>query len=77
MLALGRGATRFGEVEAMVEGVSARMLSLRLRELEQHGLVDRVVTPTTPVSVSYHLTARGRDLLSSMHQLALYGQRWE
>jgi DNA-binding HxlR family transcriptional regulator len=77
MLALGRGATRFSEIEAVVEGISARMLSTRLRELEQHGLVERVVTPTTPVSITYHLSARGRELLTAMHGLASYGAKWE
>lgn len=71
MLALGRGATRFGQMEALVEGISARMLSARLRELEQHHLVDRVVTPTVPVSVRYHLTPRGHTVLASMHNLAV------
>ncbi|MCL8026109.1 winged helix-turn-helix transcriptional regulator [Nocardioides bruguierae] len=77
MLALGRGATRFGEVQRMVDGISPRLLSVRLRELEEHGLVERVVTPTTPVSVGYHLSAQGRELLASMQPLVRYGQRWE
>jgi DNA-binding HxlR family transcriptional regulator len=53
------------------------MLAARLKELEQIGLVDRVVEPTTPVSVRYHLTARGRDLVASLQPLVAYGQRWE
>jgi DNA-binding HxlR family transcriptional regulator len=53
MLALGRGATRFSEIEALVDGVSARMLSARLRDLEQHGLINRIVKPTTPVFIRY------------------------
>nr|WP_269326544.1 helix-turn-helix domain-containing protein [Kineosporia mesophila] len=71
MLALGRGATRFGQMEALVEGISARLLSARLRELEQHHLLERVVTPTVPVSVRYHLTPRGLTVLTSMHNLAV------
>ena len=67
LLALGRGATRFGQIEASVQGISARMLSVRLRELERHHLVDRVVQPTTPVAVDYHLTDRGRELLALVH----------
>ncbi len=77
MLALARGATRFGEIQAHVDGLSSRMLAVRLRELEQVGLVDRLVEPTTPVSVRYRLTQRGRDLLGSMQALVAYGQRWE
>jgi DNA-binding HxlR family transcriptional regulator len=76
MLALGRGATRFGEIEAAVDGLSARLLTARLRELDEHGIVEREVTPTTPVSVRYRLTPRGRDLLDAMQPLQAYQARW-
>ena len=76
MLALGRGATRFGEIEAAVDGLSARMLTARLRELEDHGIVEREVVPTTPVSVRYRLSPRGRDLLAAMQPLMAYHVRW-
>ena len=77
MLGIARGATRFGEILATVAGLSDRMLALRMRELEHTGLVDRIVEPTTPVTVRYVLTARGRDLLSALQPLVRYGQRWE
>lgn len=77
MLALGRGATRFGQIEAAVDGLSARLLTARLRELEEHGLVEREVTATTPVSVRYRLTPRGHDLLVAMQPLVAYHLRWE
>lgn len=70
MLALHRGAHRFSQIQATVQGISARMLSARLRELEQHHLVERVVTPTMPVSVTYNLTDRGRVVLASIQSLA-------
>jgi DNA-binding HxlR family transcriptional regulator len=41
------------------------------------GLVDRIVEPTTPVSVRYRLTERGRELLAALQPLARYGLRWE
>jgi DNA-binding HxlR family transcriptional regulator len=77
LLALARGATRFSEILARVDGLSDRMLAARLRELEQMGLVDRIVEPTTPVSVRYRLTERGRELLASLQPLVRYGLRWE
>jgi DNA-binding HxlR family transcriptional regulator len=77
LFALARGASRFGEVLALVAGLSGRMLAARLKELECAGLVDRTVEPTTPVTVRYRLTARGRDLMASMQPLVRYGQRWE
>ncbi|HEY0247989.1 MAG TPA: helix-turn-helix domain-containing protein [Gryllotalpicola sp.] len=77
MLAVARGASRFSEILGMVRGLSDRMLALRLKELEHAGLIDRVVEPTTPVTVRYVLTPRGRDLLTSLQPLVRYGQRWE
>lgn len=77
LLALARGATRFSEILARVDGLSDRMLAARLKELEQMGLVDRIVEPTTPVSVRYRLTEHGRELLASLQPLVRYGLRWE
>ncbi|MDN4174084.1 helix-turn-helix domain-containing protein [Nocardioides sp. SOB77] len=77
MLAIGRGASRFGEIQAAVDGLSARLLTARLRELEEHGVVEREVIPTTPVSVRYRLTPRGRDLLGAIQPLVAYHLRWE
>jgi DNA-binding HxlR family transcriptional regulator len=77
LLALARGATRFSEVIARVDGLSDRMLAARLKELEQMGLIDRIVEPTTPVSVRYRLTERGGELLAAIQPLVRYGLRWE
>ena len=72
MLAGGRGALRFSEYRHMVDGISGRMLSVRLAELEQHGLMRREVVPSMPVQVLYHLTERGRRLLSAVDSMT----RW-
>ncbi|MCG8928251.1 helix-turn-helix domain-containing protein [Lentzea sp. CC55] len=72
MLAGGRGARRFSEYRHMVDGISGRMLSVRLAELEQHGLMRREVVPSMPVQVLYHLTERGRRLLSAVDAMT----RW-
>jgi len=77
MLGIARGAARFSEILGSVSGLSDRMLALRLRELEHAGLIDRVVEPTTPVTVRYVLTAQGRDLLTALQPLVRYGQVWE
>jgi DNA-binding HxlR family transcriptional regulator len=77
LLAVARGASRFTAIVARVDGLSDRMAAARLKELEQLGLIDRIVEPTTPVSVRYHLTVRGQDLLASLQPLVAYGQRWE
>jgi DNA-binding HxlR family transcriptional regulator len=56
------GALRFNEFAEAVGGISARMLAERLRDLEQAGLVERRVLPTSPPTVEYRLTSRGRSL---------------
>lgn len=76
LLALARGAERFTEIEALVRGISSRMLAVRLRELESADLVERIITPTMPVSVRYQLTAQGRDLLAALQPIAGYAARW-
>jgi DNA-binding HxlR family transcriptional regulator len=56
------GALRFNEFADAVAGISPRMLSERLRDLEGAGLVQRTVLPTSPPTVEYRLTDRGRRL---------------
>lgn len=56
------GALRFNEFAEAVAGISPRMLSERLRDLEGAGLVQRNVLPTSPPTVEYRLTERGRRL---------------
>jgi DNA-binding HxlR family transcriptional regulator len=53
------------------------MLTLRLKQLEHAKLVDRTVIPTTPVSVRYHLTPRGTDLVAALQPIAGYVRRWD
>ncbi len=56
------GALRFNEFADAVAGISPRMLSERLRDLEAAGLVQRTVIPSSPPTVEYRLTDRGRRL---------------
>ena len=68
------GAVRFNEFADAVSGISARMLSERLRDLEQAGLMERAVIPTSPPQVEYRLTVRGhrlRPVLDAMRAYAI------
>jgi DNA-binding HxlR family transcriptional regulator len=76
LLAVARGAERFREIAVSVTGLSDRMLALRLKELEREGLLTRIVEPTTPVSIRYRLTPRGRELMALLHPLVTHAQRW-
>ena len=67
---LGEGPRRFNEIKRMIGGISQRMLTLTLRNLERDGLVSRKVTPTVPPRVDYALTDLGRDLLVPVSALS-------
>ncbi|HET8639232.1 MAG TPA: helix-turn-helix domain-containing protein [Solirubrobacterales bacterium] len=67
---------RFGELAKAVPGLSDRLLSQRLRELEDEGLVERVVEPGTPVRVTYSLTPKGADLGPAIAELRSWARRW-
>jgi DNA-binding HxlR family transcriptional regulator len=56
------GALRFNDFADAVAGISPRMLSERLRDLEAAGLLEREVIPSSPPKVEYRLTDRGRQL---------------
>ncbi|MDR3607782.1 MAG: helix-turn-helix domain-containing protein [Oligoflexia bacterium] len=60
---------RFSELEKSVPGISQRMLTLTLRNLERDGLVAREVFPEVPPRVEYELTALGKSLLRPMEGL--------
>jgi len=64
---------RFGELRIDIPRISARVLSARLRELEDKGVVVRRVMPTSPPSVEYELTELGRDLLPAIQAIIAVG----
>ncbi|MBL8530836.1 MAG: helix-turn-helix transcriptional regulator [Hyphomonadaceae bacterium] len=72
---LGDGPHRFNEIKRMIGGISQRMLTLTLRNLERDGLVSRTVTPTVPPRVDYALTELGRDLLVPISALGEWAIR--
>jgi len=73
---LMNGPLRFNALLGRIRGLSDRLLSERLRELEGAGLVKRTVCSGPPVSVVYELTAQGRDLEPVLHLLGEWAERW-
>ena len=67
---------RFNELLTSVHGISDRLLTERLRELEEHGLVERRVIPDSPVRVEYILTEAGRDAEASISTIFRWGSKW-
>src|SRR6201999_3488848 len=73
---LAEGNCRFCELERSLEGISPRTLSLRLRALEEEGIVARHTYPEVPPRVEYALTAKGEALVSLIEDMRRYGTRW-
>lgn len=72
---LSGGPRRFSELRADIPKISARVLTMRLRELESKGVVLREVKPTSPPSVEYSLTALGRELVPAIDAIVAVGHK--
>ena len=70
------GLVRFFDLAGVVPGLSDRLLSERLRELEAAGLIVREVYPETPVRIEYHLTDKGRAIEPAIEALAAWAEEW-
>ena len=73
---LAEGHSRFCELERSLAGISPRTLSLRLRALEEQGIVSRQTFPEVPPRVEYRLTEKGRALLPLVEDMRAYGRQW-
>ena len=71
-----RSRCRFATLRSAIPDITDRMLSDRLQELEQEGIVERTVIPETPVRVEYALTKKGRALASAMDAIAEWAEKW-
>ncbi len=76
VLELATGKKRFNELATAVGGVNSRTLRLRLRALEERGLVQRRVISQMPPWVEYELTGKGRSLTVVVKNIATWGRRW-
>lgn len=74
--ALLAGSVRFGDVLHRVPGLSDRLLSERLRELETEGIVVRTVFPEIPVRIEYHLTEKGMELERIIAAVDVWAGKW-
>jgi len=73
---LADGRSRFSELERSLEGISPRTLSLRLRALEEQGIVERKTFPEVPPRVEYSLTDKGLALVPIIEDMRHYGREW-
>ncbi len=72
---LSEGPRRFSELRSDIPRISAKVLSARLREMEEKGVITRQVMPTSPPSTEYTLTALGRELLPAIEAIARIGAK--
>lgn len=70
------GASRYSEILGAVPGLSDRLLSERLKELEVEGIVERRVTPSHPVRIEYFLSEKGRGLAAVVRSVATWAEQW-
>jgi DNA-binding HxlR family transcriptional regulator len=75
IVAASRGPIRFTELERTIEGISRRMLTLTLRNLERDGLLHRTVYPTVPPKVEYLATDMARELYDALVTLTSWAER--
>jgi DNA-binding HxlR family transcriptional regulator len=73
---LFHGLERFSEIAHTVTGLSKRVLSERLKEMEQEGIVVRKVVADTPVKITYHLTEKGLALREVMIAIHRWAYKW-
>jgi len=71
------GPTRFGELKRRVTGVSAKVLTSRLRMLEEAEIIERHYEPTIPPQVTYALAPRGRELIVVLDDLDAIARKWQ
>ena len=67
---------RYAELRNVIPEISDRMLSERLRELEEEGIIERIVIPATPIRVEYELTPKGRALEPALNAIGHWAERW-
>jgi len=71
------GAKRFGELQRSLQGISPRTLSMRLKELEQEGIVKREIFSEIPPHVEYSLTEKGETLRPVFETMKEWGNAWD
>ena len=71
-----RARCRFATLREAIPDITDRMLSERLQELEDEGVVERTVVPESPVRVEYALTKKGRELSSAFEAIGTWAEKW-
>ncbi|GAB6173760.1 helix-turn-helix domain-containing protein [Paradesulfitobacterium aromaticivorans] len=73
---LSDGPKRFKDLSEVIQNMSGRMLTERLRELESAGIISRQVYPEMPVRIEYELTDKGKALKPILDEVQKWGETW-
>jgi len=73
---LYNGPKRFLELQRMTEGISQKVLNEKLKELENDGLIDKVIYPEVPPKVEYFLTDKGNDLTKAIKEIEAWSTKY-
>ncbi|MBN2605496.1 MAG: helix-turn-helix transcriptional regulator [Bacilli bacterium] len=76
LFSLLQGPRKFTEIEKYIPGLSGRMLTERLKELETRKIVKKNVYAETPVRIEYELTPKGSELSSTFEAIAIWAEKW-
>ncbi|MEO3945295.1 helix-turn-helix domain-containing protein [Gorillibacterium sp. CAU 1737] len=72
-----KGEAHFSEIQRDLKDITPRALSLKLTELQEHGLLEKVVTNGTPVVIAYRLTEKGRALTEALGPVQQWAQQYQ
>lgn len=70
------GTTQFSEFAGIIPGVSDRLISVRLKEFEAEGIIERIVIPDKPVRIQYRLTPKGEALGAVVTAISAWAEEW-
>lgn len=70
------GPKRFSEIHTLIPSLSKRMLTERIKELEEHNIIERQVITDRPVRVEYLLTEKGKELGGILGNIGKWGENW-
>jgi len=76
VFALLKGSKKFSNIEKFIPGISARMLSERLKELEKNNVIIKNVYPETPVRIEYVLSQKGVELSEAFKAIGEWADKW-
>ena len=76
VFALFKGSNKFSDIEKFIPGLSARMLSERLKELEKKEIIIKNVYPETPVRIEYTLSQKGIELTDTFNAIGEWADNW-